>query len=94
MVESNQSRSLTRLPARAASSPSGGSRMRKIYEYLISLVMPLMVLMAVAQAQERGQVLELAWRTFVVPQYGTSVDYPAGIFIRAGNPEIRSRSTL
>ena len=61
--------------------------MRKIYEYLISLVMPLMVLMAVAQAQERGQVLELAWRTFVVPQYGTSVDYPAGIFIRAGNPE-------
>ena len=87
VVESNQSRSLTRLPARAASSPSGGSRMRKIHEYLdLTCGASDGTHTGCTGAGTRAGA-ELAWRTFVVPQYGTSVDYPAGIFIRAGNPE-------
>ena len=37
------------------------------------------------QRRYGGQTSDLAWRTFVVPQYGTSVDYPAGIFVQAGD---------
>jgi hypothetical protein len=40
---------------------------------------------AYAQSPEDRSVL--GWRKFSVPQYGTSVDYPAGIFAPAGDPE-------
>src|SRR5262245_43007624 len=38
-----------------------------------------------SSAQAQRPVLD--WRMFVVPQYGTRIDYPAGIFIPAGDPE-------
>jgi hypothetical protein len=38
-------------------------------------------------AQVLQQMPPLEWRTFVVPEHGTSVEYPAGIFIPAGDPE-------
>jgi hypothetical protein len=34
-----------------------------------------------------GQPRDLGWRTFVVPEYGTRIQYPASIFIPAGQPE-------
>ena len=61
--------------------------MRRTYAHVIAVMLPLLVLVLVldAAAPIRGQTSDLAWRTFVVPQYGTSVDYPAGIFIQAGD---------
>jgi hypothetical protein len=39
------------------------------------------------QAQPQAQRPVLEWKTFVVPEYGTKIDYPAGIFVPAGDPE-------
>jgi hypothetical protein len=38
-----------------------------------------------AQAQIREQAP--GWATFVIPEYGTRVEYPAGIFVPTGDPE-------
>ena len=46
-----------------------------------------LLLASAAPAQPQAQRPLLDWRTFVVPQYGTTVDYPAGIFVPAGAPE-------
>jgi hypothetical protein len=61
--------------------------MRRTHEHVIAVMLPLLMLVLDAAAPIRGQTFGLAWRTFVVPQYGTSVDYPAGIFVQAGDPE-------
>src|SRR5262245_60691550 len=45
----------------------------------------LVVLLMASSAQAQRPVRD--WRTFVVPQYGTRIDYPAGIFVAAGDPE-------
>jgi hypothetical protein len=44
-------------------------------------VVTLVVLLMASSAQAQRPVLD--WRTFVVPQYGTRIDYPAGVFIPA-----------
>jgi hypothetical protein len=44
-----------------------------------------MVCAASAQVGQAPSSLE--WRTFVIPEYGTRIDYPAGIFAPAGAPE-------
>ena len=49
------------------------------------LLITLAVLLMASSAQAQRPVLD--WRTFVVPQYGTKIDYPDGIFIPAGDPE-------
>jgi len=46
----------------------------------------LFVLAAGAPAPVRAQMQPLDWRTFEVPQYGTRIEYPAGIFVPAGAP--------
>jgi len=40
-----------------------------------------------AEAQVRERIPEPGWTTFVIPEYGTRVDYPAGIFVPTGEPE-------
>jgi hypothetical protein len=40
-----------------------------------------------AQAQLGQQRPLLDWRNFVVPEFGTSIQYPASIFAPAGKPE-------
>jgi hypothetical protein len=41
------------------------------------------VLMSTADAKTAGPV-SLAWQRFEIPEFGTSVDYPAGIFASSG----------
>jgi hypothetical protein len=43
-----------------------------------------LVMTCVASAQGSPP---LAWKTYVIPEYGTRVDYPAAIFAPAGSPE-------
>ena len=48
------------------------------------LAVILVTLVSSAQAQFREPV---DWRTFEVPDFGTRIQYPAGIFTPAGKPE-------
>jgi hypothetical protein len=45
----------------------------------------LVTLVSSAQAQFREQRSLVDWRTFEVPDFGTSIQYPASIFAPAGN---------
>jgi hypothetical protein len=47
----------------------------------------LVTLVSSAQAQFREQRPLIDWRTFEVPDFGTSIQYPASIFAPAGKPE-------
>ena len=40
-----------------------------------------------AQAEWRDRAGSLDWQTFKVPEYGTRVEYPAGIFAAVGEAE-------
>src|SRR2546421_7017563 len=48
----------------------------------------LVTLVSSAQAQFREQRSLVDWRTFEVPDFGTSIQYPASIFTPAGRPEM------
>ena len=50
------------------------------------LAIILVTLASTAHAQSREQK-PVDWRTFEVPDFGTTVQYPAGIFSPAGKPE-------
>ena len=54
---------------------------------LLLITVAQLLIASSAQAQLREHRSLLDWRTFLVPQYGTTVDYPAGIFVAAGAPE-------
>jgi hypothetical protein len=60
--------------------------MRVPFRFLPITIVALLMSSAVP-AQLRAQRPDLEWRTFVVPQYGTTIDYPAGIFVPTGAPE-------
>jgi hypothetical protein len=47
----------------------------------------LLVLVSAAQAQVSRSGRELGWRFFEVPDFGTTVQYPAGIFTSVGKAE-------
>jgi hypothetical protein len=47
----------------------------------------LSVAMSAAQAELRDRAGALDWQTFKVPEYGTRVEYPAGIFAAVGEVE-------
>jgi hypothetical protein len=47
----------------------------------------LVALVSSAQAQFREQRRLVDWRTLEVPDFGTSIQYPASIFAPAGKPE-------
>jgi len=58
--------------------------MRVRYPRLFCVIaLSLMATGAQAQIREHGP----GWTTFTIPEYGTRVDYPAGIFVPAGEPE-------
>jgi hypothetical protein len=59
--------------------------MTKYYACLAGIT--LLALVSNAQAQFREQ-RPVDWRTFEVPDFGTSIQYPAGIFSPAGKPEM------
>ncbi len=62
--------------------------MRVTSSLLLQIVLVQLCMFSGAQAQIRDRAqAPLDWRTFVVPQYGTRVDYPAGVFVPAGDPE-------
>jgi hypothetical protein len=39
------------------------------------------------QAQDRESLAPLHWQTLAIPEFGTQVEYPSGLFVPAGNPE-------
>jgi hypothetical protein len=59
--------------------------MRWLSWYLAGIT--LLTLVPNAQAQFREQRPLVGWRTFEVPDFGTSIQYPASIFAPAGKPE-------
>jgi hypothetical protein len=60
--------------------------MNEFPRLLLSTLLQFAVLPSAA-AQAREQMPDLNWRTFAVPQYGTTVDYPAAVFVPAGAAE-------
>jgi integrase len=50
------------------------------------LALVVVMLASTAQAQSREQK-PVDWRTFEIPDFGTRIQYPAGIFSPAGKPE-------
>jgi hypothetical protein len=50
------------------------------------LALILVMLASTAHAQSREQK-PVDWRTFEIPDFGTRIQYPAGIFSPAGKPE-------
>jgi hypothetical protein len=55
--------------------------------WLTRLFAGIMVLMLVSSTHARLGGRELDWRTFEVPAFGTSIQYPADIFTSVGNAE-------
>jgi hypothetical protein len=60
--------------------------MRVLFQCLRVMLVQISVLVS-AEAQVREPMPLLDWRTFLVPEYGTKVDYPARVFVPAGEPE-------
>jgi hypothetical protein len=61
--------------------------MGRLFERLGGLIIVLVLLLRGAQGQTAGYPPLLDWRTFVIPEFGTSIHYPASIFTPAGKPE-------
>jgi hypothetical protein len=67
--------------------------MRRPLVYLVGGLLLLWVPSAVqAQSEERRRPLD--WRTFVIPDFGTRIDYPATIFAPAGASEVGTGRTF
>ena len=60
--------------------------MTKYYAFLAAAII-LLALVPNAEARFREQS-PAEWRTFEVPDFGTRIQYPAGIFTPAGQPEM------
>jgi hypothetical protein len=59
--------------------------MRLLRRFLISTLL-LQLATIVGAAAQVGDSSSLGWRTYVVPAHGTSVEFPAAIFMPAGSP--------
>ena len=59
--------------------------MRWLPRCLAGIILVTLVSSAQAQFRERRSLVD--WRTFEVPDFGTSIQYPANIFAPAGKPE-------
>jgi hypothetical protein len=57
--------------------------MHRLFGWFAAVTVVTVALMANAQ----GQPAEFDWRTFVIPDFGTRVQYPANVFAPAGHPE-------
>lgn len=58
--------------------------MRALFTCLLSALLAQISFASGVKAQSRES---LDWRSFIVPEYGTKVDYPAGLFVPAGKPD-------
>ena len=62
--------------------------MRRLVECLAAIALMLFSLLSSTQGQLGDQRPALDWRTFVIAEFGTHVDYPAAIFAPAGQPKV------
>jgi hypothetical protein len=53
---------------------------------LFGFVVPILVALVSPSSNAHGRLGELDWRAFVVPDFGTRGEYPAGVFAPAGRP--------
>jgi len=67
--------------------------MTKYYACLAAAII-LLALVPNAEARFGEQGPADDWRTFEVPDFGTSIQYPASIFMPAGRPEMGLDSGL
>ena len=51
------------------------------------LALYLAFMLSLSATSGSAQTGGLSWRTFVVPEYGTRVDYPSGMFVPTGAPK-------
>lgn len=58
------------------------------YYACLGAALTLLALVANAEGRVREQSPTADWRTFEVPDFGTSIEYPASIFTPAGRPEM------
>ena len=59
--------------------------MRALYKCLLAtFITPVLALSASARSLDRTSNIE--WRTFTVQDFGTTLQYPANIFLPAGRP--------
>ncbi len=61
--------------------------MSLLFQRFLGITIVLFSLLSSTQAQLQGQRALLDWRSFVVPDFGTSIQYPANIFAPTGKPE-------
>ena len=61
--------------------------MCRLFERLAGIAVVLFLLVSTAHGQLGEQRPLLDWRTFMIPEFGTRIDYPASIFAPAGKPE-------
>ena len=54
--------------------------MYAVARYLLASTLAALSAVSGAEAQIRGRQPALDWQTFVVPEFGTTVEYPASIF--------------
>jgi hypothetical protein len=56
----------------------------RVLSWLLSVFIGFVLLVFSGQPESRARSPSLDWQTFEVPEFGTRVDYPAGIFAAAG----------
>jgi len=61
--------------------------MSVLFRYFLGGLLLQFASLSNAVAQVRGQTPLFDWRTFTVPEYGTEIEYPAAVFVPAGDPE-------
>jgi hypothetical protein len=49
-------------------------------------VVPISVALISLSSNAHGRLGEVDWRALVIPEFGTRVEYPAGVFAPAGSP--------
>jgi hypothetical protein len=61
--------------------------MNVLLRSLLGAVLLQFAILPHAAAQVRRETPFFGWRTFTVPEYGTTIEYPAAVFVQAGAPE-------
>ena len=62
-------------------------RMTMLIRSFSRFALYLAFMLSLSGTSPSAQTGGLSWRTFVVPEYGTRVDYPSGMFMPSGAPK-------
>jgi hypothetical protein len=74
-------KTLTARPSRmAAAAAREAESMCAVAKYVLAGTLATLSLVPGAEAQIRNRQSAFEWQTFVVPEFGTTVEYPARIF--------------